>query len=75
LIFIRRRFGAQEKVRAMAPDGKKVMHAEVRIGDSVIFLSDEFPGSKGPSPDQSSVTLQIYVEDADDLFNLGTIHA
>src|SRR5579884_777416 len=69
--FYKHAFGAQETVRAMAPDGKRVMHAEVRIGDSVIFLSDEFPeiGSQGPSPGQSPVTLQIYVEDADVLFH------
>src|SRR6202035_193030 len=68
--FYKKSFGAQEKRRALSPDGK-IMHAEIMIGDSVIFLSDEFPqmGSKGPVAGQSPVSLHVYVEDADKLFS------
>src|SRR5262249_9502055 len=44
-------FGAKVKVRMPGPDGK-LMHAEIRIGDSVVMLSDESPqpgGTKSPS--------------------------
>jgi PhnB protein len=42
LDFYKRAFGATELFRQKAPDGK-VGHAEVRIGDTVIMIADEFP--------------------------------
>lgn len=39
-------FGAQELMRMPSPDGSKVSHAEIKIGDSVVFVSDEFPRHK-----------------------------
>src|SRR5207249_9320885 len=42
LDFYARAFGATELFRHNAPDGK-VGHAEVRIGDTVIMIADEFP--------------------------------
>jgi len=68
--FYKKAFGAKETRRALAPDGR-VMHAELKVGDSTIFLADEFPemGSKGPSPGQSPVALHVYVDNVDDLFN------
>jgi uncharacterized glyoxalase superfamily protein PhnB len=36
-------FGAEEIMRATTPDGSKVFHSEVRIGDSRFFVYDEFP--------------------------------
>jgi uncharacterized glyoxalase superfamily protein PhnB len=47
--FYRRAFGAEETVRMPGPDGR-LLHAELRIGDSVVMMSDEFPeqGSKSP---------------------------
>jgi len=61
--------GAEEVARALGPDGK-VMHAEIRIGDSLIMLNDEMGGGKsarafGGSP----ASLWVYVEDCDALFN------
>jgi uncharacterized glyoxalase superfamily protein PhnB len=47
------------------------MHASIRIGDSVIMLADEMPqwGSFGPkSLKGSPVTIHLYVENADALF-------
>jgi PhnB protein len=51
------------------PDGR-VGHAELQLGDSVLMLSDAFPGG---APDAKSVggtpvTLMVYVEDVDDVF-------
>ena len=62
-------FGAEEKARAVGPDGK-IMHAEVRIGDSRIMLNDVMGGGKGPKAfGGSPASLWIYVEDCDALFN------
>jgi len=54
-----------------SPDGK-IGHAEIKIGDSPIMLADEHPdmGYKGPqSIGGSPVSLMIYVEDVDSVFN------
>src|SRR4029079_6096826 len=61
--------GAEEKGRAVGPDGK-ILHAELRIGNSVIMVNDAMMGAKGPKALGGSPTsLWIYVEDADSLFN------
>src|SRR3989441_13283548 len=61
--------GAEEVARAVGPDGK-IMHAEVRIGDSLIMLNDEMGGGKSPKAiGGSPASLWIYVEDCDALFN------
>lgn len=63
-------FGAAEIMR-MAGPGDKIGHAELRIGDSVIFVSDEFPGmSAAPAPGAMNPTyLFLYLEDVDTTFN------
>jgi PhnB protein len=61
--------GAEEVARAVGPDGK-IMHAEIRIGDSRIMLNDAMMGGKGPKALGGSPTsLWLYVEDCDTLFN------
>jgi uncharacterized glyoxalase superfamily protein PhnB len=61
--------GAEEVSRAVGPDGK-IMHAELRIGDSRIMLNDAMMGSKGPrAMGGSPASLWVYVEDCDALFN------
>ncbi len=63
--------GATERVRMPAPDGK-IGHAELQLGDSVIMLSDEMPemGIRGPKAiGGSPVTLSVYVEDVDTVFD------
>ena len=61
--------GAEEVSRAEGPDGK-IMHAEIRIGDSRIMLNDAMMGGKGPQAlGGSPASLWIYVEDCDALFN------
>jgi len=61
--------GAAEVARATGPDGK-IMHAEIRIGDSLLMLNDAMMGGKGPKAlGGSPASLWIYVEDCDALFN------
>lgn len=65
--FYEKAFGAVELLRVPGPDGR-LLHAAVRIGDSVVMLNDEFPemGAVGPKARQgTSVTLHLFVEDAD----------
>jgi len=68
--FYKKAFGAVERVRMASPDGQ-VNHAELQIGDSIIFMGDEFPGmtaapAKGALP---SGSIYLYVEDADSVFH------
>ena len=61
--------GAEEMGRAVGPDGK-IMHADLRIGNSRIMVNDAMMGGKGPKAIGGSPTsLWIYVEDCDALFN------
>lgn len=69
--FYKKAFGARELSRAPGPDGKTLMHAMIQIGDSRIFLADEFPGMGSLSPQGlkgTPVTIHLYVEDADRVF-------
>jgi PhnB protein len=69
--FYKKAFGAVELGRAPGPDGKSIMHAAIRIGDSIVFLNDEFPDMGAVSPHGGKgtpVTLHLYVEDADKQF-------
>ena len=60
--------GAEETSRAVGPDGK-IMHAEIRIGDSPIMLMDAMMGMKGPKGfGGSPASLWVYVPDCDALF-------
>lgn len=65
----KRALGAEEVSRHEGPDGK-IMHAELRIGNSPLMVNDVMPGMKGPkSFGGSPIGLYLYVEDADALFN------
>ena len=70
--FYKQAFGAEVRGGvAKGPDGK-VMHAELKIGDSVIMLADEFPEFGALSPQSSGGTgmsLHIYVEGVDAAFD------
>ncbi len=69
--FYKRAFGARELARMPGPGGKGVMHAEIKIGDSHLMLSDEFPGSGCTSPQSLGGTtcqLFIYVPDVDSAY-------
>ncbi len=69
--FYKRAFGAQENMRMAGPDGKGIMHAELTIGDSLFFLSDEIPGMQCHSPESlggTPVSFYVYVDDVDATF-------
>ena len=69
--FYKKVFGATEKGgRALGPNGK-VVHAELRIGDSIIFLNDTMgPASEfGPERKIHPLQLHLYVENADTIFD------
>jgi PhnB protein len=69
--YYKKAFGAIETVRMPQPDGR-VGHAEVKIGDAVVMLADEFPEMNIVSPvtlGNTPVGLLVYVEDADATFN------
>ena len=60
-------FGAAEIMRMPGPDGR-IMHAEIKIGDSIVMLADENPSMGIMSPQTIggfSGGLHLYVEDAD----------
>ncbi|HJR07603.1 MAG TPA: VOC family protein [Pyrinomonadaceae bacterium] len=65
--FYKEVFGATELTRFDAPDGK-VAHAEIKIGDSLVMLSDEALEMDARSPQTiggTPVGLLLYVEDVD----------
>jgi PhnB protein len=69
--FYKQVFGAKETVRMGGPGGK-VGHAELKIGDSMLMLSDEMPGSGNRSPQSlggSPVSVFMYVENVDSVFD------
>jgi PhnB protein len=73
--FYQRAFGASELYRNMAPDGTSIMHSEMLLGDSRFFVNDEFLEWGVLSPEAtngSPVTLHLYVEDVDAVFEQAT---
>ena len=56
--FLKKAFGAEEKFRMPTPDGK-IMHAELKVGDSMVMVSDAMT-----NPATSS-SIHLYVQDAD----------
>jgi PhnB protein len=67
LEFYKKAFGATEMMRFPGPGGK-IMHAEIKIGDSPIMLADEAPEMGARSPKTiggTPVSLLLYVEDVD----------
>jgi PhnB protein len=74
LDFYTRAFGAKEQVRMAGPHGG-IMHAQMQIGDSMVFMADEMPtmGSRGPlALGGTTVSLCIYTDDADAMFKRAT---
>lgn len=71
IAFYKKAFGVEEVRRMPAEDGKRLMHAEVKIGDASVFLCDDFPeycGGKERNPKAlggTTVTLHQYVPDVD----------
>ncbi len=69
--FYKTAFGAKEVSVWAGPDGRSVMHAELKIGDTKIFLGEESTDMGTVSPQSlggSSVSLNLYTEDCDAVF-------
>jgi PhnB protein len=67
LEYYKKAFGAKERGRMEAPDGK-IGHAEIQIGDSLVMLSDPFPQAATRTPKELGGTtgsVFLYVEDVD----------
>ncbi len=67
LEFYKKAFGATELMRHPGPQGK-IMHAEIKVGNSILMLADEFPEMGAVSPESVGgcpVTFYVYVEDVD----------
>jgi PhnB protein len=68
LDWYKKALGAEEVARAAGPDGK-IMHAEIRLGDSLIMMNDEMGGGKSAKAfGGSPASLWVYVDDCDALF-------
>jgi PhnB protein len=68
--FYKRAFGAEEAMRMPAQDGKRLMHAHLKVNGASLMLADDFPEYRGgqPQPEPSAVTLHLQVDDADRWF-------
>jgi PhnB protein len=68
--FYKKALNAELLNAAHTPDGR-VLHAALRIGDSVLMLNDEFPewgGQAAPRSEVGGCTIHIYVDNVDGLF-------
>jgi PhnB protein len=69
LEWYKKALGAEELGRSVGPDGK-IMHAEMRIGNSRVMMNDVMMGGKGPQAfGGSPASMWLYVDDSDALFN------
>ncbi len=66
--FYQQAFHAEVCNRMMTPDGKKIMHASLKIAGQDLFLCDEMKDNKAPGK-TTPVTLHLYVGNADKVFN------
>ncbi len=63
-------FGARELRRELTPDGK-ILHCSLKIGNAVVMVAEEFPGSSAVAPSRSgatTVTIHLNVADVDGPF-------
>jgi PhnB protein len=60
-------FGAEEVSRALGPDGR-IIHAEIRVGNSVIMLNDDMGGGAVPANGGSRIAFWLFVADCDALY-------
>lgn len=65
--FYKSALAAEERGRHTTPDGSKITHAELKVGNSILFINDEFPemGACAPASSDGGVRFNLYVEDAD----------
>ena len=68
--FYERAFGAEVRLKLVM--GGKLMHSELKIGDSIVSVSDSFPEFGSVAPDAAEpvpVALLLYTEDVDALYD------
>ncbi|MCG3138469.1 MAG: hypothetical protein HJJLKODD_02334 [Phycisphaerae bacterium] len=64
--------GAEEICQMTTPDGQCIVHAEMKVGNSMFYMCEANPQWGARSPQMlngTPVTLHLYVEDADAVFN------
>jgi len=69
--FYRKAFGAEERFVMPGPDGKGIMHAEVRIGSSIIMIGEEnpqYPCKSAETMGGSPISFYVYVDNVDEAF-------
>jgi len=69
--FYKRAFGAVERFRVPTADGKRMMHGEIMVGDTVVMLMDESPSMSCKSPNSlggSPVFMYLYVPNVDAVY-------
>jgi uncharacterized glyoxalase superfamily protein PhnB len=69
--FYKEALGAEELVRLPSPDGSWILHSELKIGNSIIFVTDEFPGGAQKAPTSlggTPISFNLYVDNADASF-------
>ena len=69
--FYKKAFGAKELLRQLTPTGQ-LIHGRLRIGDSIVMVSDVFRGSDRAAPstvETTTVTLHVYTTQVDQLWN------
>ena len=71
--FYQKAFGAEVRDKSYAPDDKKIIHASLKIGDSMLMLNDEFPewGTVAPSATGggTGIAIHVYVDNVDTIFD------
>ncbi|MDE1725026.1 MAG: VOC family protein [Thaumarchaeota archaeon] len=70
--FYKKAFGATEVSRFLGPDGKTIMHAEIKIGDSLVMLGEENQQMGMLSPKSTGSTssgIFLYVDEVDAVFD------
>ncbi|WP_246737364.1 glyoxalase/bleomycin resistance/extradiol dioxygenase family protein [Nordella sp. HKS 07] len=70
--FYKKAFGAEEVVRHDAEDGKRLMHAHLRLNDHDVFLMDAFPEYGSPITAPSGVMMALRVDDPDQWWERAT---
>ena len=71
--FYKRAFGAEERFAMPGPGGKGIMHAEIRIGNSIIMMGEENPQQPCKSAETaggSPVGFFLYLENVDEAFRI-----
>jgi PhnB protein len=72
IAFYKKAFGAELRAHSPGPTPNSTMHADLKIGDSILYLADEMPQSPAKAPTSlggATVMLTLFVPDCDAVFN------